>query len=67
LQHLQLMAEREDLQVQSGARSHHASEHRQPRHQHGHHRGQSLPVAVGIFNGLNAYRDFSMLNVFLEG
>jgi hypothetical protein len=59
LQHLQLMAERQDLKVQSRTRPEHAGDSRQNGNQHRHHREQSLPGAIRKFNGFNAYDVFS--------
>ena len=46
LEHLQLMAEREDLEVERGTRAHDSTEHRQNGHQYGRHRVQRLAVSV---------------------
>ena len=53
------MAKREDLEVQRGTRTHHASELRQDGNQHGRDRQRSLPVPADNFDGLNAYDAFS--------
>ena len=53
LQHLQLMPEREDLEVQRGTSPDQASERSQNGNQHRHHRDQSLPVPIGKFNAAN--------------
>ena len=58
LQHLQLMAERKDLEVQRGTRAQDSPEHRQNRNQHGRHGEQSVPAPVGKFNGTNMYEVF---------
>jgi transposase InsO family protein len=58
LQHLQLMAEREDFEVKRGTRSHGSTQHRQRGHQHGRHRDERLPVSGCKFNRANIYEVF---------
>jgi hypothetical protein len=58
LQHVQLMAQREDLEMQSDTWSHHSSEYRQNGNQHGRHRDESLSVTVGKCNCTKAYEVF---------
>jgi hypothetical protein len=55
LEHFQLMVEREDLEVQRGTRTLHASERRQEGNPHGGHRQQRLPVPADNCNGLNTH------------
>jgi hypothetical protein len=59
LQHLQLMAERKDLEVQRGTRAEDSPEHRQNRDQYGRHSEQSVPAPAGKFNGTNMYEVFT--------
>lgn len=59
LQHLQLMAQGQDLEMERGARSRHAAERENQRDQNGQHRQESLSVTASKFNYLNKYGVFS--------
>jgi hypothetical protein len=52
------MAQREDFEVESGARPHNATERHQNRYQQGRRRGESLALAADKFNSDNAYGVF---------
>jgi hypothetical protein len=55
LQHVELMAEREDLEMESGAGPDGAAEHRKPGNQDGRHREQSVFGTIRKFNTINRY------------
>ena len=58
MQHLQLMAQREDLEVERDPRPHPPPERRKKGNQDGRHRDQSLSASAGKFNGANTYDIF---------
>jgi hypothetical protein len=49
----EIMAKSEDLEMDSGTRALHSSEHRREPDQHGHHRLGSLSLVADKFNGAN--------------
>ena len=59
LQHVELMAKREDLELERGASPDNVAEHRKDGNQDGRHRDQSLFGSVGKFNTINTYGVFS--------
>jgi hypothetical protein len=59
LQHLQLMAQGQDLEMERGARSRHTAEGEKQRDQDGQHREESLSVTAGKFKNANTYGVFS--------
>ena len=64
LEHLQLMAQGEHLEVKGGPRPHDSSERQQKRDQDGHHREGSVSLSARNCNGASMYAVFSSHRIF---